>query len=157
MNEPIMRFKLSLAHLFLGVTAWAVYLGAILAWFPDWVYATLSLAAIVAKVVLVARKVQLGAVAWLALPLFCLLNWSLFVIALGYVFGERNATTLALGPLAKIVSLPVVWIQNSMPLARPWDTLVGIAVVSLLETAALIMAISVVRRRFGSPRGEQLL
>ena len=157
MNEHSMRFKLSLAQLFLGITVWALSLAAYMTWFPSWVNAALSLAAIVAIIVLIIRRVEIGAIAWLAFPLFWLLNWSMFANAFAYVFGQRNATTLALGPLAKIVCLPVVWIQNSLPLAGVIDTLVALAIVSLLETVVLVVAIVVVRRRFGSPRGKQLL
>lgn len=143
-----MRFNLSLAQLFLGITAWAIFLAAFLGWFPNWVYAALSLAVVVAVVMLMVRRNSIGAVSWVALPLVCLLNWSLFYIAMGYVFGERDPVARGLGPLASYISLPVVWFQNSVPLGRPWDTLIGLAVVSLLETAALVVGTIVVSRRW---------
>ena len=56
------------------------------------------------------------------------------------------------GPIAKVISWPMVVAQNSIPLVRPWDTLYGLVVVSFTETLALVL-LSVIQNRYVAARG----
>ena len=135
-----MQFKYSLSQLFLGVTVWSLCLGAIVASLPSWVYALLGAGAVIALAFLFARWKNLAGFAVLSFPIICVLHWSLFVVGLDYAFGGRGIVASTLGPLASYVSQPVVIFQNSIPLVRPMDTFLGLALVALIETGAMILA-----------------
>lgn len=141
-----MHFKYSLAELFIGMTVWAVCLGTIPVFFPLWLQALLAVAVTIAIMIVCARYQSIVGTAFLSLPLVCVLNWSSFSIRFAHAFGETGMVTSLLGPIAAWVSWPVVVMQNSVPLTRPWDTLVGIATISLVETGVLILLITVWRK-----------
>jgi hypothetical protein len=140
-----MHFRYSLAQLFLGLTVWSLCLGAIVAFFDTWAYALLAVGAVIAIIVVFAKVQSLVGVVFLSLPIVCFLNWSSFVIALDHAFGGRGIVASLLEPIADFVSWPVVAIQNGVPLTRPWDTLFGIATISMAETFALILLIKFCR------------
>ena len=141
-----MHFKFTLAQLFLAMTVWTVCLGTIPTFFPDWVHGLLAVAAVIAIMVVCVRCQTIAGSAVLLLPLVCALNWSSFNIGLGHAFGETGMVMSLLGPIADWVSWPVIVVQNSVPLDGDWDTLVGIATISLLETGGLILLITIWRK-----------
>jgi hypothetical protein len=136
----------SLGQLLAGVTAWSVLFGAMVTDLPDWVYLLAMVVAPAATLFLLAKSKSVAVAGLLSLPLICLANWSAFIIALGYVFGVRSFGYTVFGPIAWVATLPVVLVQNSVPLARPWSTIVGIAFVSLVEMSALIFVMAFGRR-----------
>jgi hypothetical protein len=93
---------------------------------------------------------------FLSLPIVCLLNWSSFVVALDHGFGGTGIVTMVVGPIADYVSWPVVIAQNWVPLTRPWDTAFGIATISMMETAALVLCITVWHKRSTSKPASRL-
>jgi hypothetical protein len=136
----VVNFRISLFQLFLGVTAWCAFVGATVVELPIWVYPLAAIGASASVVFVFARCNSLLAAGFLWLPLICLANWSCFFVTLDFVFGNPSIGSALLAPVARIAAVPVVIAQNSVALARPWDTMFGTGIVSLIETSVLIFA-----------------
>jgi hypothetical protein len=112
-----------------------------MAFFPAWVYALICIGAVIAIIILLSKSRSIAGFAFLSLPIVGLINSSSLLITL-----ENFGQTASIFGMFAYVGWPVIVVVLSVPLEHPWDTLIGIATVSLMELALLILLMIVVRR-----------
>lgn len=75
-----------------------------------------------------------------------------YLLTLSYLFSfEGNGPGILLkvfGLISIPFSYPTIFVQNILPLDGPQDTIVGIAVISVMETAILSWFLAFFRSRF---------
>ncbi len=110
-----------------------------------------GIGALVTAILVFVKSNNLFVSCSLSLPLVSIVNWSLFVIATGFVFGSSGTIETIVGPFAKVIASPVVFVQNAVSLVRPWDTMTGLFVVSLAEMFGVFLLVKVFS--MGSSKG----
>ena len=139
--------QFSLGHLLLGMAICGVASATIFVDLPSGVHLFIAVGAAVATVALFAGTKNVLVASALSLPLLCMLHWSLFMIALGRAFGSSGLVETMAGPAAMALSMPVVAVQNAVPMRRPWDTMTGLMVVSLVEVCVIAVITYAIRKR----------
>src|SRR5262245_48308315 len=113
----IVSARFSLGQLFLGVALWSICFGFGVMSFelPNSINAIAVIVSLVATLLIFAKSNSVIFAGSLSLPLLCIANWATFVVAFGYVFGDRDFASTMLGPIPRIVSWQSVMIQNPLP------------------------------------------